>query len=260
MPGGGATAPVERRTRPGWAIPLAAAAGVVLLAGVPAALLVGQHGSSGKTGSAAAGAPNGGGQGGVPQGTAAGSPSPGRASGSASPGQSGTAGTSGKKKAKKGSTLAGGPSAPALGPNLVVGGGFENGLTPWAKSRGDTTVVTSPKYAGAHAVRVNVKQGTGLDATAEQVVTGLKPRTDYVLDGWVKSDGGVTYLGVKLYNAKQSASRTTTATGWTELTSYFTTGAGNTTAQIWCYRPSVSAGHTAGTGYCDGISVRENSA
>jgi len=254
--GGPHTAPL-RKNRPGWLIPLAAAAAVIVLAGVPAAFFLTRSSSNTPDGQAAIGrSPQPGGMSPGTVGAVGSSPSPGRATGSPSPGPTpGKTGKKGKKKASANSSA--GPTAGLLGPNLVVDGGFENGLTGWTKSRGDTTAVTSPRYDGAHVVRINVAQGTGMDATAEQVVTGLKPKTDYVLAGWVKSDGGVTYLGVKLYDGSKSASHTTTLTSWVKLTTYFSTGATNTTAQIWCYRPPVSAGYTVGTSYCDDISVRK---
>ncbi|HLL88323.1 MAG TPA: hypothetical protein VK324_03375, partial [Tepidisphaeraceae bacterium] len=75
-----------------------------------------------------------------------------------------------------------------------------------------------------------------------QTVTGLKPNTTYTFRGYVKTGATSTtaYLGVKNHgNAEVSSS--TTATGYTLLTATFTTGATNTSAQVY-----VWTGNTGG--------------
>jgi len=77
--------------------------------------------------------------------------------------------------------------------------------------------------------------------------------TTYTLTGWVRTDGGATILGTKQYNAADDdTGATTISTGWTQLTSQFTTGPTNTSVDIYCYRS------TAGTSACDDFTLAMN--
>ena len=130
---------------------------------------------------------------------------------------------------------------------------FETGnLAGWTGSYHGTITATNP-HGGTYAGQINA--ATGTPASIEQVVTGLIPNTSYTLTGWVRTDGGSTMLGAKQYDsAGNSTDATTTATGWTQLTDQFTTGASNTSVDIYCYRSVV------GTSACDDITVAQTPA
>jgi parallel beta-helix repeat protein len=133
-------------------------------------------------------------------------------------------------------------------PGTVANPGFEAGtLAGWNASYNAGITTTNP-HSGTYAGQINAP--TGGNGSIEQVVTGLTPNTAYTLTGWVRTDGGATILGAKQYDTTtNSADATTTATGWTQLTDQFTTGATNTSVDIYCYRP------TAGTSACDDITL-----
>ena len=85
-------------------------------------------------------------------------------------------------------------------------------------------VTTANPHSGTYAGQINATPEDG-DGAIEQVVTGLTPNTAYTLTGWVRTDGGATFLGAKQYDAAGgTADALTTSTGWTQLTDYFTTG------------------------------------
>ncbi|NUS00003.1 MAG: PKD domain-containing protein, partial [Kribbellaceae bacterium] len=130
----------------------------------------------------------------------------------------------------------------------IPNGNFESGnLSGWGDSYQATVTTTNP-HSGTFAGQLNA--GTSTPAGLEQVVTGLTPNTTYTLTGWVRTDGGITTLGAKLYeNTNDDTEATTTATTWTLLTDQFTTGATNITVDIYCYRP------TAGISACDDITL-----
>jgi hypothetical protein len=130
----------------------------------------------------------------------------------------------------------------------VVNSDFETGtLDGWNASYNAGITTTNP-HTGTYAGQLNAT--TGNNASVEQVVTGLTPNTSYTLTGWVRTDGGTTYLGAKLYDTTGNvADAATTSTGWTQLTDHFTTGAGGTSVDIYCYRD------TAGTSACDDITL-----
>ncbi|MEZ0112459.1 hypothetical protein ABH920_006481 [Catenulispora sp. EB89] len=134
-------------------------------------------------------------------------------------------------------------SSPAI-PN----GDFESGtLSGWTASYNAATTTSSP-HTGTYAGQITAP--TGGTGSIEQVLTGLAPNTSYTLTGWVRTDGGSTILGVKQYDpAGDNEDATTTATGWTQLSDQFTTGASNTSVDIYCYRS------TAGTSACDDITL-----
>ena len=128
--------------------------------------------------------------------------------------------------------------------------GFETGLLEngWTASH-DAHITTTNPHSGTYAGEIDATAAGG-DGAIEQVVTGLTPNTAYTLTGWVRTDGGVTYLGAKQYNTTGgTADASTTSTGWTQLTDYFTTGAASTSVDIYCYRPTV------GTSACDDITL-----
>ncbi|NUR57795.1 MAG: hypothetical protein HOV87_03695, partial [Catenulispora sp.] len=136
-------------------------------------------------------------------------------------------------------------------PGIVADPGFETGSlgAGWERSH-DAHLTTTNPHSGTYAGQIEATAASG-NAAIEQVVTGLVPNTPYTLTGWVRTDGGATLLGAKQYNATGGTTdASTTATGWTPLTDYFTTGPTSTSVDIYCYRPSP------GTSACDDITLR----
>ena len=137
-------------------------------------------------------------------------------------------------------------------PATVPNHDFESGnLAGWTASYNAGVTTTNP-HTGTYAGQINAP--TGGNGSIEQVVTGLTPNTTYTLTGWVRTDGGATILGTKFFDADpdDDTGDSTTATGWTQLTSQFTTGPTNTTVDIYCYRS------TAGTSACDDFTLTAN--
>jgi Protein kinase domain len=150
----------------------------------------------------------------------------------------------------------GGPSASSApvgnpgptGPNLVADGDFTDPtLSAWDEQVLNTAVV-SAGARGGYAAQMSGDPTAGVT----QVITGLKPGTEYELTGWIISDTGnySTYVGVKDYDGTAGVSRALNYTTWTEAVLTFTPGPGHTTAEAFCWQA------VAGTGYCTDVSVR----
>lgn len=129
-------------------------------------------------------------------------------------------------------------SGTAQAANLVSNPGFETGsLSPWTCSGG--SVVSTPVHTGSRAVQGNV---TGSDfAQCSQNVT-VVPNTAYTVSAWVLGGGGYVYLGVTGGNSIWNPA---TANAWTQLSLSFTTGAGQTSLQVyvhgWYGQPAYNA-------------------
>ncbi|MEY9895181.1 hypothetical protein ABIA31_008870 [Catenulispora sp. MAP5-51] len=137
-------------------------------------------------------------------------------------------------------------------PATVANGNFESGdVSGWSASYNSGITTTNP-HGGTYAGQINAP--TGGNGSIEQIVGGLTPNTTYTLTGWIRTDGGVTNIGTKNYDAdpNDDTGNTTTATTWTQLSSQFTTGPTNTTVDIYCYRS------TAGTSACDDFTLTKN--
>ncbi|WP_440873666.1 carbohydrate binding domain-containing protein [Thalassotalea sp. PLHSN55] len=119
-------------------------------------------------------------------------------------------------------------------PELLTNKGFEDGNTfwqYWIANRVSNNARTG-SYAG------EVSSGGDIKAT----VTGLKANTTYTLSAYLKTSGKIglyvrNYGGTKL-------STTTTSSGYTKKSLTFTTGATDTSAEIYVYGAS-------GTSYVD---------
>jgi hypothetical protein len=129
-------------------------------------------------------------------------------------------------------------SGTAQAANLVSNPGFETGsLSPWTCSGG--AVVSTPVHTGTKAVQGNVTAGDF--AQCSQNVT-VVPNTAYTVSAWVRGGGGYVYLGVTGGNSVWNPA---TANAWTQLSLSFTTGAGQTSLQVyvhgWYGQPAYNA-------------------
>jgi hypothetical protein len=136
---------------------------------------------------------------------------------------------------------------PHAGPNLLANGGFESGLNGWTSANG--MPVGNGQHSGRGAAQINA--GPGAEAKVERVVSGLRPKTTYLLTGWIRSGNGYTFLGAKGYDASVGIYKPATVNTYTGVFGTFTTGAGVTTATIFCWRQE------AGSGWCDDIALRQ---
>jgi hypothetical protein len=130
----------------------------------------------------------------------------------------------------------------------VSNAGFETGsCTSWT-CYGGTSTVTGNAYTGSYSVKLP----GGVSSGAEQVVTGLSPNTEYQLEGFAKSSvaGQCIYLGVKSFGGTETRT-CLDSTSYTGGSVTFTTGSGDTSADIYLWNPSTNTA----TGYGDDISL-----
>ncbi|MER7764888.1 carbohydrate binding domain-containing protein [Streptomyces sp. NPDC097619] len=132
--------------------------------------------------------------------------------------------------------------APAFGANVLTNGDFESGsLSGWSCSGGLGSVVGSPVHGGTKALAGAA--GAADNAKCTQTVA-VQPNTAYTLSGWVR--GNYVYLGV----TGASSAWTPSAAGYQKLSVSFTTGASQTSAEIY-----VNGWYGQGTYYADDISL-----
>lgn len=131
----------------------------------------------------------------------------------------------------------------AFGANLLTNGGFEAAGTPtgWSCTGGLGSVVASPVHGGTRALAGAA--GSSDNAKCTQTVA-VQPNTTYTLSAWVR--GNYVYLGV----TGGSSTWTPSATAYTKLTVSFTTGASQTSAEVY-----VNGWYGQGTYYADDISL-----
>jgi hypothetical protein len=119
--------------------------------------------------------------------------------------------------------------------NVLTNPGFETGsLSGWTCSGG--SVVSTPVRTGGYALNGAVSSSDY--AQCSQTVS-VQPNTAYTLSGWVR--GSYVYLGV----TGGSSTWTPSATSYTQLSVSFTTGAGQTSVQVyvhgWYGQPAYQA-------------------
>ncbi|MEV5957463.1 carbohydrate binding domain-containing protein [Streptomyces sp. NPDC051987] len=126
--------------------------------------------------------------------------------------------------------------------NILSNPGFESGsLSPWSCSGNLGSVVSSPVHGGSKALAGAASSSD--DAQCTQTVA-VQPSTTYSLSGWVR--GSYVYLGV----TGGASTWTPSAAQYSQLTVSFTTGAAQTSAQIY-----VHGWYAQGTYYADDISL-----
>jgi chitinase len=131
--------------------------------------------------------------------------------------------------------LLAGVTVPAQAANILSNPGFETGsLSGWSCSGG--SVVSSPTRSGSYALNGAV---TSSDYAQCSQTVSVQPNTAYTLSGWVR--GSYVYLGV----TGGSSTWTPSAASFTQLSLSFTTGASQTSAQIyvhgWYGQPAYQA-------------------
>ncbi|GAA2740538.1 carbohydrate binding domain-containing protein [Kitasatospora cinereorecta] len=126
--------------------------------------------------------------------------------------------------------------------NILTNPGFETGtLSGWSCTGGLGTVVSSPVHSGSKALAGAASSSDNAKCT--QTVQ-VQPNTTYSLSGWVK--GAYVYLGV----TGGASTWTPSAASYQQLSVSFTTGASQTTAEIY-----LNGWYGQGTYYADDISL-----
>ncbi len=121
--------------------------------------------------------------------------------------------------------------------NLLTNAGFEAGsLSGWSCSGG--AVVTSPVRSGSYALAGNATASDNARCTQTVAVV---PGTTYTVSAWVR--GNPVYLGLA-----GGPSTWTAATAYTQLTLTFTSGANQTSAQLYLH-----GWYGAGTYHADDV-------
>ncbi|MFD7261929.1 carbohydrate binding domain-containing protein [Streptomyces sp. NPDC059874] len=131
----------------------------------------------------------------------------------------------------------------AFGANLLSNGDFEAAGTPagWSCTGGLGSVVGSPVHGGARAL---AGAATASDNAKCTQSVSVRPNTTYTLSAWVR--GSHVYLGVT-----GGASTWTSSTGaYSRLTVTFTTGASQTTAEVY-----LNGWYGQGTYHADDVTL-----
>jgi chitinase len=118
----------------------------------------------------------------------------------------------------------------AAGTNLVSNSGFESGTTSGWSCGSSASIVTSPVHSGSYALS-NTPQGSD-DALCTQTIS-VQPNSAYTLSGWV--EGSYIYLGDTGTGTTDTSTWTPGGSGYTQLTTNFTTGASTSTVSIFVH-------------------------
>ena len=126
--------------------------------------------------------------------------------------------------------------------NVLSNPGFESGsLSPWSCTGNLGSVVSSPVHGGSKALAGAVSSSDNAQCTQ---TVAVQPNTTYSLSGWVR--GSYVYLGV----TGGASTWTTSPSQYSQLSVSFTTGAAQTSAQIY-----VHGWYAQGNVYADDLSV-----
>nr|WP_252980975.1 carbohydrate binding domain-containing protein [Streptomyces chartreusis] len=126
--------------------------------------------------------------------------------------------------------------------NVLSNAGFESGgLSPWSCTGNLGSVVSSPVHGGSKALAGAVSSS---DIAKCSQTVAVQPNTTYSLSGWVR--GSYVYLGVD----GGSSTWTSSPSAYSRLSLSFTTGASQTSAQVY-----VHGWYAQGTYYADDISL-----
>ncbi|MDT0467130.1 chitinase [Streptomyces gibsoniae] len=135
--------------------------------------------------------------------------------------------------------------AAAADVNNAENAGFESGLTGWTCSAGSGTTVSSPVHGGAAALKATPAGQD--DAQCSQTVA-VEPGSTYTLSAWVQ--GGYTFLGATGTGTTDVSTWTPDSSGWTQLSTTFTTGASTTSVTVYLHGWYGQAAY-----YADDVSV-----
>ena len=126
--------------------------------------------------------------------------------------------------------------------NVLTNPGFESGsLSGWSCDAGAASIVTSPVHSGSYALAG--APNNSVDAQCTQTVSVLA-NTSYTLSGYV--EGAYVYIGI----TGGSSTWTPSATSWQQLSTTFTTGASQTSVQVF-----VHGWYAQGTYYADDLAL-----
>ncbi|MFJ9517518.1 glycosyl hydrolase family 18 protein [Kitasatospora sp. NPDC101801] len=121
-------------------------------------------------------------------------------------------------------------SASAATVNLLSNADFEAGsLTGWSCAGGSGSVIGNPVHGGSYAL--SAAATASATAQCQQTVT-VQPNTTYTLAGWVQ--GSYVYLGAT-GTGVNAQTWTPAATGWSQLSTSFKTGAGTTSVTVFTH-------------------------
>ncbi|HEV7649031.1 MAG TPA: glycosyl hydrolase family 18 protein [Actinophytocola sp.] len=128
-------------------------------------------------------------------------------------------------------------ATPATAANLLTNAGFEDGsLSGWSCTGG--AVVATPVHSGSHALAATATASDLAQCTQSVAVV---PNTTYTVSAWVR--GNPVYLGVTGGPSTWNA-----PVDYAQLSLTFTTGAGQTSAQLYLH-----GWYGAGTYYADDV-------
>lgn len=114
---------------------------------------------------------------------------------------------------------------------IVPNGNFESGISPWF-NYGTSFINSDNQYHSGPSCAYVGAENSGF----EYMVSGLKPNTRYIFQGYVKAatSGQGGKIGVKEFGGTEVADSTHNL-GYTLLSVSFTTGATNTSAKVCFY-------------------------
>jgi hypothetical protein len=114
--------------------------------------------------------------------------------------------------------------------NILTNPGFETGsLSPWSCSGGLGSVVSSPVHGGTKALQ---GAASGSDFAQCSQTVAVQANTAYTLTAWARGGGGYVYLGI---TGGPSVWNPATANAWTQLSVSYTTGASQTSLQVYLH-------------------------